>query len=47
VDLPASRAARGEVIDPPRPRASSLVEVAGLVHPAFRVEIEAIATPSH
>ncbi|WP_250027613.1 RidA family protein [Paractinoplanes maris] len=42
-DLPAFRAARDEVIDPSRPPASSLVQVAGLVHPDFRVEIEAVA----
>ncbi|WP_250003039.1 RidA family protein [Actinoplanes sp. M2I2] len=42
-DLPAFRTARDEVIDPERPPASSLVQVAGLVQPGFRVEIEAVA----
>ena len=42
-DLAAFRTARDEVIDPERPPASSLVQVAGLVHPGFRVEIEALA----
>ncbi|GIM91230.1 RidA family protein [Paractinoplanes toevensis] len=42
-DLSAFRAARDEFIDPERPPASSLVQVSGLVHPGFRVEIEAIA----
>jgi reactive intermediate/imine deaminase len=43
-DLAAFRTARDEFIDPARPPASSLVQVSGLVHPAFRVEIEAIAS---
>jgi reactive intermediate/imine deaminase len=42
-DLPAFRAARDEFVDPARPPASSLVQVAGLVHPGFRVEVDAIA----
>jgi reactive intermediate/imine deaminase len=42
-DLAAFRTARDEVVDLERPPASSLVQVSGLVHPAFRVEIEAIA----
>ena len=42
-DLAVLRAVRDEHIDPARPPASSLVQVAGLVHPAFRVEIEALA----
>ena len=42
-DLADFRTARDEVIDPARPPASSLVQVSGLVHPAFRVEIEALA----
>ena len=42
-DLPAFRQARDEFIDVDRPPASSLVQVAGLVNPDFRVEIEAIA----
>ncbi|XVV11939.1 RidA family protein [Actinoplanes sp. CA-131856] len=43
-DLGSFRTARDEVIDPSRPPASSLVQVAGLVNPAFKVEIEAIAS---
>jgi len=42
-DLGVFRAVRDEHIDPARPPASSLVQVAGLVDPAFRVEIEALA----
>jgi reactive intermediate/imine deaminase len=42
-DLADFRAVRDEFIDPRRPPASSLVQVSGLVHPAFRVEIEALA----
>ena len=42
-DLPAFRTARDEFVDVTRPPASSLVQVSGLVHPAFRVEIEAVA----
>ena len=42
-DLGAFRAVRDEFVDPDRPPASSLVQVSGLVHPAFRVEIEAVA----
>lgn len=42
-DLTAFRAVRDEFIDLEHPPASSLVRVAGLVHPAFRVEIEALA----
>ncbi|MGI5241771.1 RidA family protein [Dactylosporangium sp. CA-139066] len=42
-DLPAFRAVRDELLDPAAPPASSLVQVSGLVHPAFRVEIEALA----
>ncbi|XVU24681.1 RidA family protein [Actinoplanes sp. CA-054009] len=43
-DLDSFRTARDEVIDPAKPPASSLVQVAGLVNPAFKVEIEAIAS---
>lgn len=43
-DLAAFRAVRDEFVDRQRPPASSLVQVSGLVHPAFRVEIEAVAT---
>ncbi|GAA2373433.1 RidA family protein [Dactylosporangium salmoneum] len=42
-DLPVFRAVRDEFIDPAAPPASSLVQVSGLVHPAFRVEIDALA----
>ncbi|MBB4696872.1 RidA family protein [Paractinoplanes abujensis] len=42
-DLPAFRTARDEFIDLRNPPASSLVQVAGLVSPDFRVEIEAMA----
>jgi reactive intermediate/imine deaminase len=42
-DLTGFRAVRDEFVDPQRPPASSLVQVSGLVHPAFRIEIEAIA----
>lgn len=42
-DLGVFRAVRDEHVDTARPPASSLVQVAGLVHPEFRVEIEAIA----
>jgi enamine deaminase RidA (YjgF/YER057c/UK114 family) len=43
-DLAAFRAVRDEFVDPKLPPASSLVQVSGLVHPAFRIEIEALAT---
>jgi reactive intermediate/imine deaminase len=42
-DLAAFRTVRDEFVDPARPPASSLVQVSGLVHPAARVEIEAVA----
>jgi reactive intermediate/imine deaminase len=42
-DLGAFRRVRDDHIDPARPPASSLVKVAGLVHPAFRVEVDALA----
>ncbi|WP_329123622.1 RidA family protein [Streptomyces sp. NBC_01465] len=42
-DLGAFRKVRDEFIDVERPPACSLVQVVGLVHPAFRVEIEALA----
>ncbi|KIF04549.1 endoribonuclease L-PSP [Streptomyces sp. RSD-27] len=42
-DLDAFREIRDEHLDPARPPACSLVKVAGLVHPAFRVEIDALA----
>lgn len=43
-DLADFRGVRDEFIDARRPPASSLVQVSGLVHPAFRIEIEALAT---
>jgi reactive intermediate/imine deaminase len=43
-DLDAFRRVRDEYISPDRPPASSLVQVSGLVNPAFRVEIEALAS---
>jgi enamine deaminase RidA (YjgF/YER057c/UK114 family) len=43
-DLPEFRVVRDEFVDTERPPASSLVQVSGLVNPAFRVEIEALAT---
>jgi enamine deaminase RidA (YjgF/YER057c/UK114 family) len=42
-DLPAFRQVRDEHFAVDRPPASSLVLVAGLVHPEARVEIEALA----
>ncbi|WP_055587917.1 RidA family protein [Peterkaempfera griseoplana] len=42
-DLPAFRRVRDEHQNPERPPACSLVQVGGLVHPAFRVEIDAWA----
>jgi reactive intermediate/imine deaminase len=42
-DLSDFREVRDEFVDPWRPPASSLVQVSGLVHPDFRVEIEAFA----
>lgn len=42
-DLEAVRAVRDRFLDPQRLPASSLVQVAGLVHPDFRVEIDAVA----
>jgi reactive intermediate/imine deaminase len=42
-DLGTFREVRDEFVDTVRPPASSLVQVAGLVNPAFRVEIEALA----
>jgi reactive intermediate/imine deaminase len=42
-DLADFRTARNEFIDQSRPPASSLVQVAGLVNPDFRVEVEAVA----
>ena len=42
-DLEAFRQVRDEYISLERPPASSLVQVSGLVNPAFRVEIDALA----
>ncbi|MFJ9312915.1 RidA family protein [Pimelobacter simplex] len=42
-DLPVVRGVRDRYLDPDRLPASSLVQVAGLVHPDFRVEIDAVA----
>jgi reactive intermediate/imine deaminase len=42
-DLEAFRQVRDEFISAATPPASSLVQVSGLVHPAFRVEVEALA----
>ncbi|MFC4039972.1 RidA family protein [Dactylosporangium siamense] len=42
-DLAVFRTVRDEFIDPAAPPASSLVQVSGLVHPAFRVEVDALA----
>jgi enamine deaminase RidA (YjgF/YER057c/UK114 family) len=42
-DLPAYRAVRDEYVSADRPPASSLVQVSGLVHPDFRVEVDALA----
>lgn len=42
-DLPAFRRVRDELQNPALPPASSLVQVAGLVSPDFRVEVDALA----
>ncbi|HEY1573014.1 MAG TPA: RidA family protein [Pseudonocardiaceae bacterium] len=42
-DLPTFRQVRDDHIDHANPPASSLIAVSGLVNPAFRVEIEALA----
>ena len=42
-ELPAIRAVRDEFVDTNRPPTSSLVQVAGLVHPALLLELEAVA----
>jgi reactive intermediate/imine deaminase len=42
-DLAAFRAVRDRYVDTARPPASTLVRVAGLVDPRFRVEIDALA----
>jgi reactive intermediate/imine deaminase len=42
-DLEVFRRVRDEYVSPESPPASSLVQVSGLVHPAFRIEIEALA----
>lgn len=43
-DLAIVREVRDRFIDAERPPASSLIQVAGLVNPAFRVEIDAVAS---
>jgi len=45
-DLAVVREVRDRFIDVERPPASSLIQVAGLVSPAFRVEIDAVASRS-
>lgn len=45
-DLAAFRKVRDEFLPTDQPPASSLVQVAGLVHPAFRAEVEALAAVS-
>ena len=42
-DLDAFREVRDEYISLDKPPASTLVQVSGLVNPAFRVEIDALA----
>jgi enamine deaminase RidA (YjgF/YER057c/UK114 family) len=42
-DLDEVRTVRDRFLDPARLPASSLVQVAGLVHPDFRIEIDAVA----
>ena len=41
--LPTIRAVRDELVDTTRPPTSSLVQVAGLVHPDLLIEVEAVA----
>ena len=42
-DLDDVRAVRDRFVDPERLPASSLVQVAGLIHPHFRLEVDAVA----
>jgi len=42
-ELPAIRAVRDAFVDTERPPTSSLVQVAGLVHPDLLLEVEAVA----
>lgn len=42
-DVAAVRAVRNEFVDPASPPASTLVAVTALVHPALKIEIEALA----
>jgi enamine deaminase RidA (YjgF/YER057c/UK114 family) len=42
-DVAGFREVRDEFVDPRRPPASSLLEVSGLLSPAFRIEIDAVA----
>jgi enamine deaminase RidA (YjgF/YER057c/UK114 family) len=45
-DLAMFRTVRDEFVDTLRPPACSLVQVSGLAHPEFRVEIDAVAVVS-
>jgi enamine deaminase RidA (YjgF/YER057c/UK114 family) len=42
-DLPTIRAVRDEFVDTSKPPASTLVQVAGLLHPDLLLEVEAVA----
>jgi enamine deaminase RidA (YjgF/YER057c/UK114 family) len=42
-ELPTIRAVRDEFVDTANPPTSSLVQVAGLVHPDLLIEVEAVA----
>jgi reactive intermediate/imine deaminase len=42
-DLPVFRKVRDELLSPEALPASSLVQVSGLIHPALRVEVDALA----
>jgi enamine deaminase RidA (YjgF/YER057c/UK114 family) len=42
-DLPTIRAVRDEFVDTSKPPASTLVQVAGLLHPDLLIEVEAVA----
>jgi enamine deaminase RidA (YjgF/YER057c/UK114 family) len=42
-ELPTVRAVRDEFVDRDRPPTSTLVQVAGLVHPELLLEVEAVA----
>ncbi|SEK23058.1 RidA family protein [Streptacidiphilus jiangxiensis] len=45
-DLPLFRTVRDEFVDTARPPACSLVQISALVHPDFRVEVDALAIVS-